>query len=81
LSALLAAGLGEQQAIGATLVLTTYVVGFALERHAATVELEPIEADAGRRQQFRAIASRRCNDWLPWSNDPDRSAASRQHSP
>jgi TetR/AcrR family transcriptional regulator, tetracycline repressor protein len=35
LSALLAAGLGEQEAVDATLVLTTYVVGFALERDAA----------------------------------------------
>ncbi len=35
LAALVAAGLREQQAVDATLVLTTYVVGFALERDAA----------------------------------------------
>ena len=43
LSALLAAGLGDQQAIDATLVLTTYVVGFALERDAAAAQ----SSDAG----------------------------------
>jgi hypothetical protein len=36
LTALLAAGLSEQQAVDATSVLTTYVVGFALEHSAAT---------------------------------------------
>lgn len=35
LAALLAAGLSEQEAVDSTLVLTTYVVGFALERDAA----------------------------------------------
>lgn len=35
LSALLSAGLGEPEAIDAGLVLTTYVVGFALEQQAA----------------------------------------------
>jgi TetR/AcrR family tetracycline transcriptional repressor len=38
LSALLAAGLSAQQAIDATLVLTTYVVGFALEHDAAAAQ-------------------------------------------
>jgi len=36
LSALLAAGLGERESIDAALVLTTYVVGFALEHQAAS---------------------------------------------
>jgi AcrR family transcriptional regulator len=35
LSALIAGGLGEQSAVDAALVLTTYVVGFALEHDAA----------------------------------------------
>ena len=52
LSALLAAGLGEQQAIDATLVLTTYVVGFALERDAAAVQ--PRDAAAAATQVARS---------------------------
>jgi hypothetical protein len=35
LSALLAAVLDERESVDAGLVLTTYVVGFALEQHAA----------------------------------------------
>jgi len=38
LSALLTAGLGEQEAVDATLVLTAYVVGFTLERDAASAQ-------------------------------------------
>ena len=45
LSALLMAGLDAQQAIDATLVLTTYVVGFALEHDAAAAR----PSDAGAR--------------------------------
>jgi TetR/AcrR family tetracycline transcriptional repressor len=44
LTALLSAGLREQEAVDAALVLTTYVVGFALERDAAR---EPTDANAG----------------------------------
>lgn len=41
LSALLKAGLSEQEAVDATLVLTTYVVGFALEQASAGQSSEP----------------------------------------
>jgi TetR/AcrR family transcriptional regulator, tetracycline repressor protein len=41
LTALVAAGLSDQEAIDATLVLSTYVVGFALERDAALGAREP----------------------------------------
>jgi len=58
LSALLAAGLGEQQAIDATLVLTTYVVGFALERDAAGAQPSDAAApttQAAPRGQFPTL--------------------------
>ena len=52
LTALAAAGLSDEEAIDATLVLTTYVVGFALERDAAAdaakpASREPSHATAG----------------------------------
>lgn len=48
LSSLLAAGLSERESIDAGLVLTTYVVGFALERQAAgdsPPPISPLEAN------------------------------------
>jgi TetR/AcrR family tetracycline transcriptional repressor len=42
LTALLSAGLREQEAVDAALVLTTYVVGFALERDALGSRLMPM---------------------------------------
>lgn len=46
LTALVAAGLSDQDAVDATLVLTTYVVGFALERDAAADAANPAGHEA-----------------------------------
>ena len=58
LTALVTAGLSEQLAVDATLVLTTYVVGFALERSAAVRlgEAEPTDPSLVPREQYPMLA-------------------------
>jgi len=55
LSALLAAGLHERESIDAGLVLTTYVVGFALEQQAATSSAAGVDMDDAFRNRYPTL--------------------------
>ena len=57
LSALLCAGLTEREAVDAHLVLTTYVVGFALELQAAIASAPAVAVDDEFKAEYPTFAS------------------------